>query len=132
MTTVLRRSHTRIRVRCYAALLIALVLALSSTAPAAANVRRWQWSLAKLMRIIDKRPVRIGSRVVRIDSATTLCSGVGRGVRRDGVRRWGEFRCTYSAFLARGIYDCSFRVHVRGRRTYAITDARWIAGSPSP
>jgi hypothetical protein len=130
VTAVLWCIRTRVRVRCFSAFLIAVLVTLLLAAPAAANVRRWQWSLSKAMRKIDDRRIRIGSHVVRIDSETTLCSGVGRGVRRDGVRRWAEFRCTYSAFLAGGIYDCSFRLHVRGPRKYVITDARWIAGSP--
>lgn len=114
-----------------ALLLFAAVLALTATAPAAAAPSaRWRWSLPKVMRLIDNARIHVGSRTVRIDSETTLCSGIGRGVRSGGVRRWAAFRCTYSAFVAGGIYDCGFRVEVRGRRKYAIADARWVAGPP--
>ena len=113
-------------------LLIAAVTALAATAPAgvAAPSVQWRWSLAKVMRSIDNARIHVGSRVVRVDSATTLCSGIGRGVRSGGVRRWAAFRCTYSAFVAGGIYDCVFRVEVRGRAKYAIVNARWLAGPP--
>ena len=115
-----------------AILLAALVAALSAAAPqvAGADSPRWRWSLAKVMRKIDDARIQVGSRVVRVRSRTTLCSGIGRGVRQRGVRRWAAFRCTYSAFVAGGIYDCEFRVDVRGRTKYAITGARWIGGAP--
>jgi hypothetical protein len=54
------------------------------------------------MRAIDDVRVRVGSRVVRIDAATALCSGEGRGVMRRGLRTWLHFRCTFTTFGATG------------------------------
>jgi hypothetical protein len=82
------------------------------------------------MRMIDRTPIRVGSRIVRIHSDTTLCSGIGRAVRRADVRRWHSFTCTYSAFISSEIYDVGFRVYVLGRRRYRCTSGRWLAGSP--
>ena len=82
------------------------------------------------MQLIDHTRIRVGDRIIRIDAGTTLCSGVGRGVRRRRVRVWGEFDCTYSAFVGARIYDCGFRVDVIGPREYRIRDTRWLSGAP--
>ena len=91
---------------------------------------RWHWSLGKVMQLIDRTRIRVGDRIIRIDAGTTLCSGVGRGVRRQGIRAWSEFDCTYSVFVGAGIYDCGFRVDVVGRREYRVTHIRWLSGAP--
>ena len=79
------------------------------------------------MRVIDDVRVRVGSRVVRIDAATALCSGEGRGVMRRGVRTWLHFRCTFTTFGATGPgRDVEFRLHALDTRRFRITDARWI------
>jgi hypothetical protein len=85
------------------------------------------WSIAKVMRVTDEVRVRVGDRVVRIEADTTLCSGQGTSRRRNGVRRWRHFACTYTIVTPRGIgRDVEFRVHVLGVRRFAITDARWV------
>lgn len=80
--------------------------------------------------MIDRTPIPVGTRTVRIRAATTLCSGEGRAVRRNGVRRWRHFTCLYSAFLAGGIHDVRFRVHTLSTRKYLCTPGRWVAGGP--
>jgi hypothetical protein len=63
----------------------------------------------------DDARVRVGARVVRIDRASTLCSGEGASRRRSGVRRWRHFLCTYTTSTPRGVgCDLEFRVHVLG------------------
>ena len=85
-------------------------------APAGAHDVRFFWSVAKVMRETDDVRLRVGTRFVRIDEATTLCSGQGTSRRRNGVRRWRHF-------LGR---DVEFRVHVIGLRRFVITDAHWV------
>lgn len=93
----------------------------------AAHPGRWYWTLAKEMRMIDNARIRVGSRVVRVHTATTLCSGDGRMIRRDGFRRWKHFMCTFTTFGPRGVdRDLDFRVHVLGKWRFLITDAHWI------
>jgi hypothetical protein len=77
------------------------------------------------MRLIDGTRLNVGSRVVRIQSATTLCSGDGRHIRRAGRLRWKHFDCTFTTQGGLG-RDVEFRVHVRGRLRFRLTDAHWI------
>ena len=105
------------------------VAALALVIPAHAHVGSAFWPVAKVMRSIDDVRVRAGNKVVRLDSATMLCSGEGRAMRRRGVPAWTHFRCTFTTFTAKGIGpDVEFRVHTLGTRRFAITHARWIAG----
>jgi hypothetical protein len=113
-----------------AAATAAAALFLASSGAAVAHPKPWHWPLQKAMQRIDGKQIRIGGRVVRIDSETTLCSGAGRAVRQRGVRAWKHFDCTYSVFARQGIYDCEFRVHVLGLRKYLITNAHWTSGAP--
>jgi hypothetical protein len=99
----------------------ALVLA----APAGAHSGPWCWTLAKTMRRIDGVRVHAGSRTVRVDSDTTLCSGEGRRIRRSGRLYWKHFLCTYTTNGGLG-RDVEFRVHVRGTLRLLISDAHWI------
>jgi hypothetical protein len=98
---------------------------LALAAPAAGHDVPFYWSVAKVMRVTDDARVRAGKTVVRIDEATTLCSGQGSSRRRNGVRRWRHFLCTYTTRRGLG-RDVEFRVHVLGVRRFVITDARWI------
>lgn len=109
---------------------VALVLlSLLLAAPAAAHRGGAFWSVAKVMRAVDDAPVRVGTKSLRVDSETTLCSGEGPATRRRGVRMWTHFRCTYTTFTPRGPgRDVEFRVHALDARRIAITDARWIVG----
>ena len=108
--------------------LATLMIALFTAAPAAqASVA--YWSVPKVMRAIDGARVHVGTRTVRIDSDTALCSGQGRSVRRGGIRRWRRFACTYTTFTSSGVArDIDFRVRVLGPKLYAIYDAHWVRG----
>jgi hypothetical protein len=106
---------------------VVLVLSLALAAPAAGRALRSYWPMAKLMRAIDDVRVRVGTRVVRIHSETTLCSGEGASIRRRGVRMWSRFSCTYTTFTKLGVdRDLDFHVRVIGTRRFAITDAHWV------
>jgi hypothetical protein len=112
--------------RLGALIAISLVLA----APAAGRALRWYWPVVKVMRVIDNARIHVGTRLVRIDSDTTLCSGEGRSIRRAGARRWTRFVCTFTTFTKGGAdRDLEFRVFVTGRNRYAIRDARWIGAA---
>jgi hypothetical protein len=88
------------------------------------------WPVAKVMRAIDGTRVRVGTRVVRIDTETTLCSGEGRSVVRRGVRMWSRFACTFTTFTRSGVdRDLDFQVYVTGRTRYAIRHAHWALGT---
>jgi hypothetical protein len=86
--------------------------------------------MTKLMRSIDDVRVRVGARVVRIHTETTLCSGDGRPIRRRGVRMWSRFSCTYTTFTKQGVdRDLEFRVDVVSAKRFVIRDVHWIVGS---
>ena len=105
--------------------LVSLVLA----APAAAHSGGAFWSVVKVMDAVDEKRISVGTKVVRVSAATTLCSGEGRGWLRRGVRRWMHFRCTFTTFTARGLGpDIEFRVHALDPRRIAITNASWVVG----
>jgi hypothetical protein len=93
--------------------------------PVAAHSGPWCWTLGKTMRRIDGTRVHAGSRTVRVHSDTTLCSGDGWTIRRAGKRYWKHFLCTYTTNGGLG-RDIGFRVHVRGKLRFLITDAHWI------
>jgi hypothetical protein len=106
--------------------IVVLVLA----APAGGRALTAYWPMTKLMRSIDDVRVRVGTRVVRIHSETTLCSGGGRPIQRLGVRMWSRFSCTYTTFTRRGIdRDLDFEVHVVSAKRFAIRDAHWITAT---
>jgi hypothetical protein len=105
--------------------LIVVLFALET--PAAAHDGGAFWPVAKVMRAIDDARIRVGTKVVRVDSDTTLCSGEGRVKLRGRVRTWTHFSCTFSEFTARGPgRDVEFRVHALDARRFATTSARWI------
>jgi hypothetical protein len=108
-------------------LLFGAALALVAAAPASAHTPGAYWPAAKTMRGIDDARVRVGGTVVELDNATTLCSGLGRARRRQGVRAWSHFHCTFTAFR-RGVpwRDLEFRVHALDSRRFTITSPRWI------
>jgi hypothetical protein len=106
---------------------VLIVLLLAFAAPAAGRALRWYWPMAKVMRAIDDVRVRVGTRVVRIHSETTLCSGEGPSIRRRGIRRWSRFSCTYTTFTRQGVdRDLDFRVRVNGLKRFVISDAHWV------
>ena len=109
---------------------VPLVVVLLIAAPAGARALRSYWPVAKVMRAIDDVRVRVGTRVVRIHKETTLCSGEGPSIRRQGIRRWSRFACTYTTFTKQGVdRDLDFGVRVLGVRRFAITDAHWVAAT---
>jgi hypothetical protein len=107
-----------------------IVGALALAAPTGAHNTPFFWSVAKVMGATDGARVRVGASVVRINAATTLCSGEGTARRRKGVRQWRHFVCTCTTITRRGLgRDVDFRVHVVGRRRFVITGARWVAAT---
>jgi hypothetical protein len=108
---------------------VLIVLLLALAAPAPAHTGGAFRSVAQVMRAIDDARIRVGTKVVRVDSDTTLCSGEGQARLRRGVRTWTHFRCTFSTFTAGGPgRDVEFRLHALDSRRIATTSARWIAG----
>lgn len=108
---------------------VLMVLSLVLAAPGWAHTRGGYWPVAKVMRALDGERIRVGSKRVRVDSLTSLCSGEGGAKRRGGVRMWTHFRCTFSTFTALGPgRDAEFRVHVLGPRRIGVSGARWIGG----
>jgi hypothetical protein len=88
------------------------------------------WSVGKVLQRLDGATIRVGSRPVRVHSATTLCAGVGRAIRSK-VRRWHSFACTYTTFTKGGVdRDVDFRVYALTRRRFAVAGAHWIAALP--
>lgn len=119
-----RRSEAKMKLRL-ALVLLSLVL----TVPAAAHVGGAFWPAARVQSAVDGMRVRVGTRVVRVDADTTLCSGEGRSRLRRGVRTWTHFRCTFTTFTASGPgRDVEFRVHALTARRMVITNSRWILG----
>jgi hypothetical protein len=86
---------------------------------------RWAWSIEKTMKEIDGALLVLGKRVVRVDVATTLCSGVGRRLTKSGVRNWSSFDCTYTTFRHGIDRDVDFHVILLGPKRYAIRGAHW-------
>jgi hypothetical protein len=106
-------------------LLMIVLFVAASVAQAAVSY----WSVPKVMRAIDGARLHVGTRTVRIDKDTALCAGLGRSIKRDGIRRWRRFACTYTTFTRSGAdRDIDFRVRVLGPRRYAIYDAHWVQG----
>jgi hypothetical protein len=106
---------------------VLIALAFAAVGPAAAATSGRYWSVAKTMRKIDEVRVRVGARVVRIESETTLCSGEGPSIRRHGARRWSRFACTFTTFTRRGVdRDLEFLVRVLGPKRFALRDVHWV------
>jgi hypothetical protein len=88
--------------------------------------QRWAWSIDKTMNEIDGALLVLGKRAVRVDAATTLCSGVGRRLTKSGVRNWSSFDCTYTTFRHGIDRDVDFHVILLGLKRYAIRGAHWV------
>ena len=98
--------------------------------PVAGAVLAAYWPMTKVMRSIDDVRVRVGTRVLRIHSETTLCSGLGRPIRRRGIRMWSRFSCTYTTFTSKGVdRDLEFRVDILSTKRFAIRDVHWVTAS---
>src|SRR5512133_1060355 len=95
-------------------------------APAGAVDDRY-WPISKLMRAIDRAPVSVQGRSVRVDTDTTLCTGRRDSRRIRGVRAWRSFACTFTMFTRAGVdRDLDFRVRTLGARRFVITDPHWV------
>jgi hypothetical protein len=115
--------HQRVSLLLAAAFLVAVVFAV----PSRATTLTRYWTLAHAMRAIDGVRIHVGTRVVRIETDSTLCSGEGRSIRRHGERKWNRFVCTYTTFTKSGLdRDLEFRLYVTGRTRFVIRDAHWI------
>jgi hypothetical protein len=111
-------------------LVVVCTVFLVFAAPAFERALAAYWPMTKLMRSIDSVRVRVGARVVRIQSETTLCSGEGRPIRRRGIRMWRRFSCTYTTFTKQGVgRDLEFRVDIVSVTRFVIRDVHWIVGS---
>jgi hypothetical protein len=120
----LLRDRGTISVMRFAALLVAALL---FAVPAALASSSQYWSITKVLRRLDGAKTRVGTHTVRIDSETTLCAGRKSSIRRNGVRMWRRFACTYTTFTKSGVdRDLDFRVSVLSARRYAILDAHWV------
>ena len=106
---------------------VCVLLSLLLAMPGAAHTGGAYWPLTKVMRKVDGKRIPVGTRTVRIDADTTLCSGEGRRIVRRGMRTWTHFRCTFTTFTPRGVGpDVEFRAHALDANRMAFTDARWI------
>jgi hypothetical protein len=106
---------------------VVLAVVLLFATPAGADASVPYWSIGKVLRRLDGARIHVGTRVVRVDSETTLCAGQGPSVRRRGVRMWRRFVCTYTTFTKGGVdRDIDFRVQVRSATRYTVTDAHWV------
>ena len=102
-----------------------MFLVVAASASAATSPR--YWSTAKVLRQLDGEKVKVGTRIVRLRSATTLCAGQGTSVRRHGIRLWRRFVCTYTTFTKAGVgRDLDFRVRTITATRYAVWDAHWV------
>jgi hypothetical protein len=105
--------------------LIVLLLA----APAAGDAAVPYWPIGKVLRRVDGAVIPVGTRKVRVESESTLCSGYGTSIRRGRLRMWRHFNCTYTTFTkARVDRDLDFRIHVRGATRFSVSDAHWVSG----
>jgi hypothetical protein len=106
---------------------VVLALSVLLALPAGAQASTPYWSVGKVLRRLDGDRIRVGTRRVRLDSETTLCSGEGPSIRRRGVRMWRRFACTYTTFTRGGVdRDIDFQVQVRTATRYVVTDAHWV------
>jgi hypothetical protein len=109
---------------------VVLAVLLISATPVAAQTYARFWSVDKVMRKLDGDRIRVGTRTVRVHRETTLCAGRGVSIRRDGMRRWRRFLCTYTTFTKSGVgRDVDFRVRVLSRTRYAVYDAHWVSAA---
>lgn len=101
----------------------------TSGSPAALQrpAARWSaWSLDRAMRRVDEARVVAAGRLLHVDSATTLCSGVGKALGRRHERRWYRFDCTYTLFRNGIDQDIEFRLTPLGPKRFVIDSARWM------
>jgi hypothetical protein len=106
----------------------AAVLATALLAPSVeAHPGAPMWSLGVVLSRIDGARISVGPWSARVQTASTLCSGDGRGRRWLGMRHWRHFTCTWTVFDRKGGVgrDVTFRVHTLTARRYVIEAARF-------
>jgi hypothetical protein len=100
-------------------------------APSARTVGPAYLPLDTVLRRLDRASLVVRSRPIPVRSATTLCAGSGRPVRRNGTRMWHRFACTFTTFTRAGVdRDIDFVVYVRSRTRLAIASAHWVEPTP--
>jgi hypothetical protein len=100
-----------------------LVLAM----PAPARVPPTYWTVGKVMRHLDNTRIALKARSIRVETESTLCSGEGAAIRRQGVRMWRRFVCTFTTFDRQGVdRDLDFRVRVTGTTRFVVLDPHWV------
>lgn len=105
---------------------MAVAVALAMQAPVAeSHPTRWVWSYSTLIQRIDGARVTLSGRRVLVNRELVICNGEGRTRRFRGARGWSHFTCTQTLFRNGLDRDVTFRVHVRGRSLFAITNARY-------
>ena len=111
-----------------AALIVPLGVAVALTmraSDAEPHPTPWVWSYSTLVQRIDGALVSLPGRRVRVNRELVICNGEGRARRFRGARGWNHFTCTQTLFKNGVGRDVTFRVHVRGRKLFAITNARY-------
>jgi hypothetical protein len=106
---------------------VTAAVALFAHLPAAhAHPGHSYWTKRYLFQRLAGAHVSIGSQKIPIRLDTLACGGEGTPVLRGGARAWKHFRCTQPTFPPGVLVgpDATFRIHVRGRMRYLITDAR--------
>ncbi|MFN2627817.1 MAG: hypothetical protein ABR569_04170 [Gaiellaceae bacterium] len=122
-------SVSRRNLRLVCAACIAASTATTFAVPVAAHRDAPLWPLAKAMTRIGGAKVKIGQWSGRVQPASTLCSGEGRGVRWSRTPHWRHFTCTWTVFDSHGGVDrdVTFRVHTITRTRFLISSARFGA-----
>ena len=123
-----RRRGPRTAAAAAAAAVVAMIAGAEAT-QATAHAGTPTWSLRTVLSRIDGARVRIGAWSGRVQAASTLCSGDGRGFRWSGTRHWRHFTCTWTVLDVHGGVDrdVTFRVHTLTAKRFAITNARFGA-----
>jgi hypothetical protein len=107
------------------AILAAFLLCVTSASATSAQY----WSLDRVHRQLDRTVIVVGSQRVRVHSATTLCAGAGRPIRRSGIRMWRRFTCRYTTFTKAGLGpDLDLLVYVRSATRFSVARANWVEG----
>jgi hypothetical protein len=82
------------------------------------------WTTQTVVSRIDGAKIVIRRWSGRVQSATTLCSGLGASARWGNERHWRHFTCTWTPVERSGRVDrdVTFRVHALHANRFRITD----------
>jgi hypothetical protein len=95
------------------------------TAGTSAETTTVAWSVAKAVRYARRASLVVEGRRRKIDPASVVCWGVGRGDGQGETQVWRRFRCIAPTF--RGAHagpDILFVLEPTGRRTFAVLNQR--------